>query len=157
VLFADFRTPYDPLYGDDKDANRVKAEEWWHVLSCGRTLLSYNAQCVEELNKAEQQALFTQYADDDAYPILMKMMLGEDSYDYSGTEGELRIYFSEFSRLIQKYFDGVIGMDGAKALFAMIFSYMYIIFHTHDFGLSTVGMIHIIVTIPVSRNEVRFL
>ena len=85
------------------------------------------------------------------------MMQGEDSYDYSGSDGELRIYFTEFSRLNQNYINGLIGMDGAKAMFAMLFSYIYIIFHTHDFGLSTVGMIHIIVSMPVSHNAVRFL
>ena len=98
-----FLTPYDPNFGDDKEANRIKAEEWWHVLSCGRTVLSYNAQCVDDLNKAEQQALFTPYADNDLYPYLMDMMNGEGDFDYSGPEGEFRIYFTEFSRLVQKY------------------------------------------------------
>eukprot|EP01052_Picozoa_sp_SAG31_P007169 SAG31_NODE_338_length_17490_cov_7.707032_12_plen_161_part_00 len=50
------------------------------------------------------------------------------------------------------YFDGLLGSDGLKAGFAMVFSYLYIIFHTRDFGLSTVGMIHIMITIPVSLS-----
>ena len=44
----------------------------------------------------------------------------------------------------------MIGGDGLKALFAMVFSYLYIAFHTRDFGLATIGMIHIMITIPVS-------
>ena len=39
-----------------------------YVLDCGRTVLSYNAQCVDDLNKAEQQALYTTYADNDLFP-----------------------------------------------------------------------------------------
>jgi hypothetical protein len=148
-----FRTYDDPAYGDDEATNKEKSIEWWHVLNCGRLLLSYNAQCVEDLNKVEMQALFVTYADNDLFPLLNdKMMNGEAPYDYSGPDGELRIYFTEFSRLIQVYFDSKVGMDGAKALFAMIFSYMYICFHTQDFGLSTVGMIHIMITVPVSLS-----
>ena len=121
-----FKTYYDSTYADDKAFNEEKSIEWWHVLNCGRLLLDYNAQCVEELNKIEQQALFVPFADEDLFPLLNdKMMMGEAPYDYSGSEGELRIYYTEFSRLIQKFFDGKVGGDGQKASFAMLFSYMY--------------------------------
>eukprot|EP01049_Picozoa_sp_SAG25_P006437 SAG25_NODE_484_length_7474_cov_11.267823_3_plen_954_part_00 len=145
-----FKEPADPTYSEDPDKD--KATEWWHILACGRVLLNYNAQCVENLNKAEQQALFTTWADDDLYPKLMEMMDGEGDFDFSGKDGELRIYFTEFSRLVQKYFDSVIGLDGLKALFAMVFSYLYIWFHTADFGIATVGMIHIMMSVPVSLS-----
>jgi hypothetical protein len=95
------------------------------------------------------------FADEDLFPLLNdKMIGGEAPYDYSGPAGELKIYmyFTEFSRLIQKYFDGKVGGDGARALFAMLFSYGYICFHTGDFGLATVGMIHIMIPVPVSLS-----
>ena len=52
--------------------------------------------------------------------------------------------------MIQTYFDTLLGGDGSKASFAMIFSYIYICFHTRDFGLSTIGMIHILMSVPIS-------
>ena len=120
-----FKTPHDSTYSDDEELNKEKSIEWWHVLNCGRVLLDYNAQCVEELNKIEQQALFVPFADEDLFPLLNdKMLMGEAPYDYSGADGELRIYYTEFSRLIQMFFDGKVGGDGQKASFAMLFSYL---------------------------------
>lgn len=55
------------LNGKIFPANTLKTkdliDEWWHVLSCGRVLLSFNAQCVEELNKIEEQAKFVRVAE----------------------------------------------------------------------------------------------
>ena len=150
---AKFKSYYDPAFADNAAVNEAASIEWWHMLNCGRVLLSYNAQCVEDLNKKEQQALFDTYADEDLFPLLNDQMVdGAAPYDYSGPDGEFKIYFTEFSRLIQKYFDGKVAGDGAKASIAMLFSYAYIIFHTRDFGLSTVGMIHIMVTVPVALS-----
>lgn len=121
-----FKTYYDSTYNDDLEFNKEKSEEWWHVLNCGRLLLNYNAQCVEELNKIEQQTLFVPFADENLFPLLNdKMMAGEAPYGYSGADGELRIYYTEFSRLIQQFFDSKVGSDGMKASFAMLFSYGY--------------------------------
>eukprot|EP01052_Picozoa_sp_SAG31_P007170 SAG31_NODE_338_length_17490_cov_7.707032_13_plen_482_part_00 len=78
------------------------AKEWWEMLQCGRLLQNYNAQCIEDLNKKEQQFLFDIFADDIMFPELNDNALaGEEPYTYSGEEGELRIYFSEFSRMVQ--------------------------------------------------------
>ena len=115
-----------------------------------RRLLDYNAQCVSDLNKREQQHNFDTFADDIIFPEMQHMLAGDAPYDYSGSDGKLRIYWSEFSRMIQTYFDTLLGGDGSKASFAMIFSYIYICFHTRDFGLSTIGMIHILMSVPIS-------
>lgn len=134
-----FEGPTSLKYGANGDKiskeNKELATKWWYMLECGRTLLDFNAQCVEDLNKKEQQFLFDTFADDVLFPELNdKMLAGESPYDHSGPDGELRIYWSEFSRMVQTYFDTLLGGDGAKASLAMLFSYIYICFHTRDFG-----------------------
>ena len=100
---------YDSKYSDDEDGNRDLATEWWHLLSCGRIVLSYNAQCVEELNQLEQQALYKTHATQDLFPLVNDdMVLGNGDFEFSGTDGSLRIYFTEFSELTSLRIDGIV-------------------------------------------------
>ena len=67
---------------------------------------------MSDLNKREQQHNFDTFADDIIFPEMQHMLAGDAPYDYSGSDGKLRIYWSESRMLTQG------GQGGRPAPFA---------------------------------------
>ena len=159
VFEAGRRSTCSPGEGNSDIACGVAASRtiWWQALDCGRQLLDFNAQAVEDLNKFEQFRLFADYFDLEMFPLLSNIVSGDefgrdndDNYIVGPANAYLRFSWAEYSRGVAFYINGVIKGDGAKAGMALLFTLVYMTFHTRDFGLTLMGLLHIIMSIPVS-------
>ena len=132
------------------DATNELKEKWWYTMDCMREVLKTDRDCVKQMSTYDVQYTFNGFADQELLPMLEDMDAGKGAFSFAGKDGDVRIMWYEYSRLIQKYFDKVVVNDGMLSLGAMVFSFLYILFNTRDWGYTCLGMLHIVLSLPIS-------